>query len=57
MKTALRSFVTSVAFLAAVQFASSAEEDLAPIKAEITKRHDDAVKRLQDWIGQVSIAA
>ena len=27
------------------------------IKAEITKRHDEAVKRLQDWIAQVSIAA
>src|SRR2546428_1280319 len=35
----------------------SAETDLAAIKAEITKRHDEAVKRLQDWIGQVSIAA
>ena len=35
----------------------SAESDLAPIKAEITKRHDEAVKRLQDWIRQVSIAA
>jgi hypothetical protein len=27
-----------------------AAEDLAPIKAEITKRHDEALKRLQDWI-------
>src|SRR4029077_20850442 len=35
----------------------SAETDLADIKSEITKRHDEAVKRLQDWIGQVSIAA
>src|SRR5437016_8770530 len=35
----------------------SAETDLAAIKAEITERHDEAVKRLQDWIGQVSIAA
>jgi acetylornithine deacetylase/succinyl-diaminopimelate desuccinylase-like protein len=35
----------------------SADTDLAGIKAEITKRHDEAVKRLQDWIGQVSIAA
>src|SRR5438067_2393460 len=36
---------------------SAAENDHADIKAEITKRHDEAVKRLQDWIGQVSIAA
>ena len=35
----------------------SAEADLKDIKSEITKRHDEAVKRLQDWIAQVSIAA
>src|SRR5690242_18027456 len=35
----------------------SAETDLAAIKAEITKRHDEAVKRLQDWIALPSIAA
>ena len=32
-------------------------DDHADIKAEITKRHDEAVKRLHDWIAQVSIAA
>jgi hypothetical protein len=32
-------------------------DDHADIKSEITKRHDEAVKRLQDWISQVSIAA
>ena len=31
--------------------------DHADIKAEITKRHDEAVKRLHDWIAQISIAA
>ena len=35
----------------------SADTEHADIKAEITKRHDEAVKRLQDWIAQVSIAA
>ena len=35
----------------------SAETEHADIKAEITKRHDEAVKRLQDWIAQISIAA
>src|SRR6188768_4597975 len=44
-----------------VAFASAltarAAEDLAPIKAEIAKRHDEAVKRLQDWIKLPSIAA
>jgi acetylornithine deacetylase/succinyl-diaminopimelate desuccinylase-like protein len=36
---------------------AKAAEDLSGIKTEITKRHDEAVKRLQDWIHQVSIAA
>src|SRR5262249_52786613 len=35
----------------------AATDDHADIKAEIMKRHDEAVKRLQDWIAQVSIAA
>jgi acetylornithine deacetylase/succinyl-diaminopimelate desuccinylase-like protein len=34
-----------------------AADNHADIKAEITKRHDEAVKRLQNWIAQVSIAA
>jgi acetylornithine deacetylase/succinyl-diaminopimelate desuccinylase-like protein len=34
-----------------------AADDLTEIKAEITKRHDEAVQRLHDWIAQVSIAA
>ena len=32
-------------------------DDLADIKARIWQRHDNAVKRLHDWIAQVSIAA
>jgi acetylornithine deacetylase/succinyl-diaminopimelate desuccinylase-like protein len=35
----------------------AADNDVAEIKAEITKRHDEAVKRLQDWIKLPSIAA
>ncbi len=31
--------------------------DLAKVYAEIPKRHDEAVKRLQDWIKQPAIAA
>jgi len=31
--------------------------DLKPFRAEIEKRHDEAVKRLQTWIRQPSIAA
>src|SRR5438876_3937284 len=32
-------------------------DDLTDIKEQITKRHDQPLKRLQDWIHQVSIAA
>src|SRR3954465_13711068 len=50
-----RALVTVVAL--ATAFSARAAEDLVPIKAEITKRHDEAVKRLQDWIKLPSIAA
>src|SRR5438094_9245353 len=49
--------VVILSVLVALQRSYPAESDLADIKSEITKRHDEAVKRLQDWIGQVSIAA
>src|SRR6516165_5984458 len=44
-------------FVVATASTYPAETDHSAIKVEITKRHDEAVKRLQDWIGQVSIAA
>jgi len=34
-----------------------AAEDLGGVRAEIEKRHDEALKRLQDWIKHPSIAA
>ena len=37
--------------------ATRRDDDLAPIFAEIEKRHDEAVSRLQQWIRQPSIAA
>src|SRR5438045_2191066 len=49
--------VVILSVLVALQRSYPAESDLAEIKSEITKRYDEAVKRLQDWIGQVSIAA
>ena len=57
MKLRLLSLLTTVAVIAGGHDSYSADSDLDTIKAEITKRHDEAVKRLQDWIGQVSIAA
>jgi Acetylornithine deacetylase/Succinyl-diaminopimelate desuccinylase and related deacylases len=51
----------AVAIAGLVTFASAhhanAADDLTGVKAEITKRHDEAVKRLQDWIALPSIAA
>src|SRR5213080_418516 len=57
MKARLLSLLTTVAVIAGAHGSYSAESDLGTIKAEVTNRHDEAVKRLQDWIGQVSIAA
>jgi len=37
--------------------AVAAGEDFSDVKAQVTQQHDEAIKRLQDWIGQVSIAA
>src|SRR2546425_9588617 len=31
--------------------------DLKPVFAEIEKRHDESVRRIQDWIKQPTIAA
>jgi acetylornithine deacetylase/succinyl-diaminopimelate desuccinylase-like protein len=42
--------------LGAPGFARAAD-DIAAIKSEIAKRHDESVKRLQDWIALPSIAA
>jgi acetylornithine deacetylase/succinyl-diaminopimelate desuccinylase-like protein len=37
--------------------ATQAQDDLGAVRAEIAKRHDEAVRRLQTWIRQPSIAA
>src|SRR6266542_3268768 len=57
MNSRLLSLLTTVAVVACAHSAYSSENDFAAIKSEVTKRHDEAVKRLQDWIAQVSIAA
>ena len=49
-----RAFLTG-ALGAAAALADS--RDLDAIRAEIAKRHDESVKRLQEWIRQPSIAA
>src|SRR4051812_10758223 len=50
--------LAALALAVSTQCLSAADEaDFAAIKAEIAKQHDEGVKRIQDWIKQVSIAA
>ena len=37
--------------------AARAADEFPEVRREIASRHDEAVKRLHDWIAQVSIAA
>src|SRR5438067_6935943 len=46
-----------IAALAALVHSHAFADDFADIRREIAKRHDEAVKRLQDWIALPSIAA
>jgi acetylornithine deacetylase/succinyl-diaminopimelate desuccinylase-like protein len=56
-----RSFIqdatAATAALALPSYVWTQQSDLNPIFAEITKRHDETVQRLQEWIRQPSIAA
>jgi len=47
--------ISALTILAGTNLAAA--DDFADVKREITKRHDEAVKRLQDWIALPSIAA
>lgn len=53
----LQGAVAGVAALARPRAGRGQPDDLAPVWAEIEKRHDEAVARLQEWIRQPSIAA
>ncbi|HEV2669792.1 MAG TPA: twin-arginine translocation signal domain-containing protein, partial [Gemmatimonadales bacterium] len=56
-----RSFIqnatAATAALALPSYVGSQQSDLSAIFSEITKRHDETVQRLQEWIRQPSIAA
>src|SRR5712664_1488605 len=58
-RTFLQNAVAGAAALALPDWtrAAAAASDLDPIFAEIEKRHDESVQRLQQWIRQPSIAA
>jgi acetylornithine deacetylase/succinyl-diaminopimelate desuccinylase-like protein len=53
----IAALIAALATLAAANHSYAASNDLSDIRREITTRHDDAVKRLQDWIALPSIAA
>ena len=51
-------FVSLASLLLVVSIpALAAENDFAEVRAQVTQQHEQNIKRLQDWIGQVSIAA
>ena len=56
-RTFLHGAAVGAATLALPAPAKKTTSGLEPVHAEIEKRHDEAVKRLQDWIRQPSIAA
>jgi acetylornithine deacetylase/succinyl-diaminopimelate desuccinylase-like protein len=53
----LQGAAVAAAALAMPRWAHAHPGDMDAIHAEIEKRHDESVKRLQDWIRQPSIAA
>lgn len=56
-RTFLQGVAAGAAAMALPKWARAADEDLGAVRAEIEKRHEEAVKRLQHWIQQPSIAA
>jgi acetylornithine deacetylase/succinyl-diaminopimelate desuccinylase-like protein len=55
-KTALALIVASASLFGAIRV-HAADADLDAIRREVAKRHDESVKRLQDWIAAPAIAA
>jgi acetylornithine deacetylase/succinyl-diaminopimelate desuccinylase-like protein len=53
----LQGAAATAAALALPRWAQAQPGDMDAIRAEIEKRHEESVKRLQDWIRQPSIAA
>ena len=52
-----RVVAAGAAALAMPGWTRAQDNELDPIRAEIEKRHDEAVKRLQAWVREPSIAA
>jgi acetylornithine deacetylase/succinyl-diaminopimelate desuccinylase-like protein len=55
--TTIAAAVLACSLLPSPKWPRAAENDLSDIRREVAKRHDEAVKRLQDWIAAPAIAA
>src|SRR5687767_10434492 len=53
----LAAAATVLAAVVALPGAAVSDDSRDAIRAEITKRHDEEVRRLQEWVRQPSIAA
>lgn len=56
-RNSIKRVALAAGILLSITPALRSADDLADIKAEVAKRHDEALKRLQDWIKLPSIAA
>src|SRR5438552_2831497 len=56
-RTFIQDATATAAALALPPYVRTQQPDLASIYAQIGRRHDEAVQRLQEWIRQPSIAA
>jgi acetylornithine deacetylase/succinyl-diaminopimelate desuccinylase-like protein len=56
-RTFVSSAIAGAAALALPRKTFAAPTDLAPVHAQVTKRREEAVRRLQQWIRQATIAA
>ncbi len=56
-RTFLQGTAAGAAAFAFSRYAPAAESDIDAIRREITRRHDESVQGLQEWIRQPSIAA
>ena len=57
LQTALFAIIAASTFLVFSTRSYAAGDELAGVRSEITRRHDEALKRLRDWIALPSIAA
>ena len=56
-RQALVAMIAASATLVISNYSRAAGEDFTEVRSEISKRHEEAVKRLRDWIALPSIAA